>query len=76
MVGFGGHATLPQFILLPLWKFIEKVNMNGLNPWQAAKESFGRDLDFLQFNSLAVAFRDDKGVWLPIKRFLNNNPWV
>lgn len=61
VIGFGGNATLPHHVQLPLWKFIEKVNINRMDPWQAATESFGQDMDFLRFNSLAIAFRDADG---------------
>lgn len=53
---------MPQIILTALCKFIEKVNVNGLKVWTAATEAFGRDIDFLQFHSLALAFRDEKGM--------------
>ena len=46
---------------MPLLRFIEKVTMNSMPPWEAATETFGRDLDFLQFNSLAIAFRQGDG---------------
>lgn len=43
---------------------MEKVCVNSMDPWTAATLSFGRDMDFLDFNSLAIAFCDDKGVYL------------
>jgi hypothetical protein len=38
-----------------------KVMMKGMSPWQAAAEAFGGDMEFLQFHSLAIAFRDEDG---------------
>ena len=57
MLGFGGHSTLPHHIHFPLWKFIEYVNITGMDPWEAAVKSFGSDGDFLQFNCLSIAFK-------------------
>jgi hypothetical protein len=64
VIGFGGHGTLAHHVQIPLWKFMEKVAINGMAPWEAASEAFGRDLEFLQFNSLAIAFRQDGGKFL------------
>jgi hypothetical protein len=40
---------------------LELVTINKKDPWTAATESFGGNSQFLEFNALSIAFRDENG---------------